>query len=360
MSMVHRDYLYQFLIEQNLQRFATGGRYQRDQPLWFYLPVLLLGCLPWTFLFPALFRIVLRSRQAATEEQRVRLFWGCSLLVSLAIFSVSSSKIAYYVLPLLPPLALLLADGLASVVAPALLHKDQRRQRSIVLLWIAAGLLMTAAAGHGASLFLEAETLREWLHGAQDADDAWKDRERLEAAQTPFITAAIGLLGLTCLLVAALWRRARPLQGVALAGAVLLVMFAALPWALSTAEGVFSVKVLAKTVEAHSRPNEPILIYGRYVRGVPFYLQRKVVLWEARHAEFGHLVKREEAQGLALQGDEEALRAFLRSGESVLVITNKDYRLENLRLCAPTEPVVLQRFSRFIIARIESGQGSSG
>ena len=48
MTLVHgKAYLDSFFIGDNVERFATS-RYNDPRPLWFYLPIVAGGMLPWT------------------------------------------------------------------------------------------------------------------------------------------------------------------------------------------------------------------------------------------------------------------------------------------------------------------------
>jgi 4-amino-4-deoxy-L-arabinose transferase-like glycosyltransferase len=99
-----------FFIHEHFERFLTKvhGRYQ---PWWYFIPVLLLGTLPWTFLsLHGAVRAWFADSAGRFAPRRLLLVW---ILVVFAFFSVSSSKLASYILPLFPALALLLGDFLA-------------------------------------------------------------------------------------------------------------------------------------------------------------------------------------------------------------------------------------------------------
>jgi 4-amino-4-deoxy-L-arabinose transferase len=100
------DYWNFFFWNEHIRRFAAEDA-QHGEPLWFYLPVLLIGCLPWSGLLPP----ALRRAWADKRDPRIGflLIW---LLLPLAFFSVSRGKLPTYMLPCLTPLALLLAHGL--------------------------------------------------------------------------------------------------------------------------------------------------------------------------------------------------------------------------------------------------------
>ena len=98
------EFIQVFLLDHNLQRFATDV-YGHDRPFYFYVPVLLLMMFPWTFLLiPAL------RRRFAKNEQLI-LMWA---LIPFVFFSLSGSKLPAYILPMAPPIALLCARELCA------------------------------------------------------------------------------------------------------------------------------------------------------------------------------------------------------------------------------------------------------
>jgi|HubBroStandDraft_5_1064220.scaffolds.fasta_scaffold49366_2 4-amino-4-deoxy-L-arabinose transferase-like glycosyltransferase len=96
-SAFWQDYFW----KQQVLRFFSP-ELQHGQPFWFYLPVILLGLFPWTPLVALIFR------RKTFDDVRVR-FLLAWLLFALVFFSASRNKLPGYVLPLLPPLAIVLA-----------------------------------------------------------------------------------------------------------------------------------------------------------------------------------------------------------------------------------------------------------
>jgi len=95
-----------------VQRFGSNS-HGRSQPWWFFLPVLLLGLMPWTFLLPGMARrLWQRYRSRAVAPQHLFLLgWA---FIPLLILSCSGSKLLTYVLPLLPAFAIAAAAFLQS------------------------------------------------------------------------------------------------------------------------------------------------------------------------------------------------------------------------------------------------------
>jgi 4-amino-4-deoxy-L-arabinose transferase-like glycosyltransferase len=90
-----------FLLNHNLQRF-TSTIHSHPGPVYYYLPILLAGLFPWTgFALPAITGLAPRS----SRRDLFVLLW---LVLPLAFFSLAGSKLPGYILPCLPPLALLM------------------------------------------------------------------------------------------------------------------------------------------------------------------------------------------------------------------------------------------------------------
>jgi 4-amino-4-deoxy-L-arabinose transferase-like glycosyltransferase len=88
-----------FFINQNLERFATTI-HGHGRPFYFFLPVLLLLTFPWTFM------LISALRRTFGKNEHVLLWWA---IVPFVFFSFSGSKLPGYILPMVPPIALLLS-----------------------------------------------------------------------------------------------------------------------------------------------------------------------------------------------------------------------------------------------------------
>lgn len=103
-----------FLIEHNFKRYLTP-EFQHVQPLWFYVPVLLIAVLPWTalFLWSMVHRPIhlLRTR-SAKESTALLVSWAAFCVV---FFSISQSKLPGYILPAIPAIGLTLTHSLTEM-----------------------------------------------------------------------------------------------------------------------------------------------------------------------------------------------------------------------------------------------------
>src|SRR5260221_153035 len=117
-SLANPEFFRFFFIHEHFERFLPR-EHDRYQPFWYFIPVLLLGILPWLVgLFPALRLAWTRSAAAGFHTQRFLLLWCAVVLV---FFSASNSKLASYILPFFPALSLLVGNYLCSAPRRVLL-----------------------------------------------------------------------------------------------------------------------------------------------------------------------------------------------------------------------------------------------
>ncbi len=107
-----KPFLEDFFWKHHFGRFLSS-ELQHGQPVWFYVPILLAGIFPWIPLLALLF-----NRQLYRDPRAQLLLawfaWG------FVFFSASRNKLPGYVLPLLPPLAVLAGIATAEVHARSL------------------------------------------------------------------------------------------------------------------------------------------------------------------------------------------------------------------------------------------------
>lgn len=105
------DFIHIFIFQHNFERYLTP-MFQHRQPFWYFVPILLLGLLPWiACLWPALQEGLQLWRQKSWSSSP-GFFFACWAIFPFLFFSFSQSKLPGYILPAIPPLALLIAVGL--------------------------------------------------------------------------------------------------------------------------------------------------------------------------------------------------------------------------------------------------------
>jgi 4-amino-4-deoxy-L-arabinose transferase-like glycosyltransferase len=109
MEQANPGYLNYFLYQQHLANFLSGAAEYKPrhiEPFYYYLPILLLGLLPWSLMLPqAIARAVKHQRNVIAGMALFLLIWIVAIFL---FFSAASSKLGTYLLPLFPAAALLL------------------------------------------------------------------------------------------------------------------------------------------------------------------------------------------------------------------------------------------------------------
>jgi 4-amino-4-deoxy-L-arabinose transferase-like glycosyltransferase len=278
-------YLQSFFVADNLERFATT-RYNDVRALWYYVPILVGGLIPWTvFALVVPWRIVRdvsqRRRRLTNVEWRL-LIWT---LAPLLLFTASIGKQPRYILPVLPPIAMMVGAGIASRIAAALHDRAARLELTIATLGTAA---MFAAM---AMLFYRARILFVSAYPA--------------VTSTGIGVVIVAALVLTVTAVRRSWNWLPVLMPVSAALLLLTLQFGAFAGKRPEA-----VERIAALIHANRFGGESIGEYETFVRNLPFYTRLKQV---------------------PVTDDAGAL-AFLNSTDRVfLVVNRRDYaRLKTL------------------------------
>jgi 4-amino-4-deoxy-L-arabinose transferase-like glycosyltransferase len=105
-----------FLGYELVERFASTT-HGRSKPWWFFIPILVIGAIPWTGFLPGLAR---RAVEKIREKKMGPVGWflGSSVVIPFVVVSCSGSKLLTYILPIYPALALGLAIWLSGKVCP--------------------------------------------------------------------------------------------------------------------------------------------------------------------------------------------------------------------------------------------------
>ena len=123
-TQVVPEYLHYVLVTETAARMATD-ELQRTGPPWYFLPYLIGGALPWSLVAIFSWRSL---------KRRDLLFLGLWIAIPLVFFSISQSKRPQYVLPLMPPLALMIAR----------IWEEARTRAAAIVFAIFGGILLAA------------------------------------------------------------------------------------------------------------------------------------------------------------------------------------------------------------------------
>ena len=263
-----------FFVHEHFRRFAEAG-HQRPGAWWYYVPILLLGLMPWT---PAFLREAmnwLRRPRRLAAGFSPEAFCAAWIGVILVFFSASQSKLPAYILPAFPAIALALASRLRFEAAGS-------------LQWSAWGTLLA-----GAALTVVVALLPQSSTFAALGDEA--------AAQTGWLFAAAGALAAAG--AAAVWsvRARRTAVSLAILAAGSLASWNLLFQFLHGVDDRFSSEQLIEALTADRKPFHPELPFysvAQFDTSVPFYLGRTVTLVGTR-GELGPGIDAEPGKAIA-------------------------------------------------------------
>jgi 4-amino-4-deoxy-L-arabinose transferase-like glycosyltransferase len=238
-----------FFVHEQFSRFLTRV-HMRYQPDWFFVPVLLLGYMPWTPLLPWIAKRSWIDSRGGDGASLVLAIWAVFCFV---FFSLSQSKLIPYILPLFPALSLLAGRSLANL---------ERRPLQRALL-MAAALWATVSAA----------VLWIWHAPAMMARLNLPSGPVVPTIAASFLLAAAVTAGASWL---ALRRGALAATAVATLGSLLLVSTL-----LSTADQLPEQRhnralVTAAAAELHK--GTAFYCVDAYEQSIPFYLGRTCTL----------------------------------------------------------------------------------
>jgi len=248
-TMTHgADYLRQFFVGENVDRFATS-----QYNLWrghHYVPIIVGGLLPWSvfgLLWLRPIAEIVGGRRSLTASQRRLICWAVGPLV---FFMISIGSQPRYILPCLVPLAVLLARSIVSRVTTPTPRRDWALTGATTL----AGLVIIFTG----LLILRAAPL------LVAANSAWSPTGPLSIALAGCVVVLSGLVGP---------RRWVPVV-VAAAAALCVVTVERSVLASGRPE---PVEVLAATARAHG-VTAPMCACGALARSLTFYTHVKTYL----------------------------------------------------------------------------------
>ncbi len=254
------DFLRVFLWQHNFERYVTPI-FEHRQPFWYFGPIALLALLPWTVLLWPVAQEGLRLLREKSWTNSPGFFFACWAIVPVVFFSLSQSKLPGYVLPAIPPLALL-----CSIAAVRALNRSLRVNAVLAGILAATWILLVGAGFHG---------VRRLVGGNFSAGD------------TPAHIAFIRSLPLAGVIFAALimiavsfFRRplvAIPMLAFCLAANVEIVSLAELP----TFDAFYSARPHAEFMRNDQRPDR-IFTYQlsrSWTYGLAFYFRRELPEW---------------------------------------------------------------------------------
>ena len=285
-----------YLWKEHLLR-AAGA--EHAEPLYWFVPWLLGGLLPWTpFAIAAVptWRIAFGERSAEGRVVHFLLVWALTVFV---VFSLARGKLATYILPMFPPLAVLIGNFLDRIA------HGRASSRSPTLAFGAAGFVLLiggVAASVGASIVFTG----------------------LGAAALTLLLAAVLAGGVATIL----WRGTRSRKPLAALLFGTLSLYAGLATAAPGLCRSFTAHPLIAVVGRHLAAGDSYALWGAYLPSAAFYLERPPLLVGTRpELRFGTSV----AGSSTIVRDLGELKARMTDGRIYVFTDNRAKRERELR-----------------------------
>jgi 4-amino-4-deoxy-L-arabinose transferase-like glycosyltransferase len=255
----HPEFPHYAFVRETFERVATG-RMARSGPIWYFIPLLVGGALPWALLplFDA--RRLPDAWRERTGGGRTRVYLHLWVLVPLVLFSLSQSKRAGYILPVIPAVALLAA-----------LHFHEAPNARRRLGWLAG----TLSAGAGLVLLVASGSIAGRIRNAPGLADALRDTG-------PWL--GIGLAATAALTA---WASARRSRTALLAGLALIpiVSLIGAQRALEALGEERSARSLAAEIRAAGPSTPRVVGIEAMPHSLAFYLRAPILVSTATAGE---------------------------------------------------------------------------
>ena len=164
--MIHlreSDFWNYFFWTEHIQRFMSSDP-QHPEPLWFLLPNILWGALPWIVLFPA---AVAGLARRFPRDPLLR-YTTCWLLFSFLLFSISRGKLMTYIVPCYPPLIIIISLGIFEYFARGKkkMFNGGAIILGVILIMLSAGQIFSQVIGFPVQRFFNRSENWKWIIAA--------------------------------------------------------------------------------------------------------------------------------------------------------------------------------------------------
>lgn len=242
---------YYFVVQQ-FERYLTAD-FNGHHGLWFYPAVILVGILPWTGYFLGAFFSESRNILQKKAPPLITFLWTWVWFI-LIFFSIPSSKLVGYILPVFPPIALITALYFNAS------QNQPNRHFSIVHGLTLATLILAVIA---LALFL--------------AQASGSEAPLIQA----YLTIPLLIISLAALLLVFSWRPMRPLWIFNLILCTTLALDLSVLYGISQLHSTLPIRstlALTKTLRTFYQPGDRVLCFDTYYQDIPIYLGKTVTL----------------------------------------------------------------------------------
>jgi 4-amino-4-deoxy-L-arabinose transferase-like glycosyltransferase len=245
------EFFHFYFVREHFQRYLTKVHHHY-KPAWFYVPILIGGMFPWSvFLLQAVRHAVPPNFWKERKNYKSEIFLLLWVLIIFLFFSASSSKLIPYLLPVLPPCAIILGKYLSERWYNT---RSKEFSAGLIILALMASLLL-----------LVFPYLTRYRPGS------------IPTAFVPYagIGCAILLFGIVATSMA--------VRKVGIRGAVIAIAGTTLLFLVVINSGAQyadnrSLKPLALAIKPILRPGDEVAHYRNYYQDLPVYLERRMTI----------------------------------------------------------------------------------
>ncbi|MBZ5587167.1 MAG: glycosyltransferase family 39 protein [Acidobacteriia bacterium] len=305
-----RAFTWEFLVHDNWHRILAAEHSNFDNQ-YFYPAVIIVGMFPWTPLLAFLGTGWRKHRELAT-------FLAMWFLAVYVIFAIAHSKLASYILPLFPAIAIAMAISLQSFA---------RTRRRVVA---AAVLFVLFGAGLVAAPFLAKGPLAA------------------ELRPVLLVIAAFGVVQIACGALLAL-RRLGPVIVLNAAGFLGVILAGALSLPASAVAG-FTDADISAIAAANGLSGQTVVASKLYARGVHFHSGNPIAVMDTRPNPFW------SPHPIEVLWQDEQIRAFFDGRDKVLCVIRPGdvQRLNRLFAGARTQKPLSDKFDRVVVLSVKN------
>lgn len=252
------QFLHFFFVDQQVSRFLTKGDFNNKTAMWFYVPIVLAGILPWSvFIIQATWQ-KLKAIASNRQQHASELFLVLWFFLIFIFFSIPKSKTVGYILPIFPAIALLIGTYL-----DRMWNETKKRGIKIGLIsYCVLSALLTV--GFILAPFIQPEAIKPEL--------------------VKYIDMMAMIFAVSGAIVLYFLKKKKEISTFVttlfVTGVTFLLVFAASIGNINQK----SIKPLAMLIKPHLSANDEVVTYFKYYQDLPIYLERRITIvadWNA-------------------------------------------------------------------------------
>jgi 4-amino-4-deoxy-L-arabinose transferase-like glycosyltransferase len=293
-ALKNHHFLWFYFVHEHMLRYTTTI-HRRFQPFWFFVPIVVGGFFPWS---PFCWELLRKPPQETASDPSLKRFLGIWVVFIFLFYSLSSSKLIPYILPIFFPLAILVGQRIFALLRENKPPSTLSWGSYVVLaLLIGAGLLGARFSG----VLIE----------PQGFPTSWH------------LSVLVSLITFV-LWTSAFWvyrthKRPRSLfLGVGVNTLILICLVAVTD---PFVQKVIPPQKVAHFIRTQTSPETVVAVIGRYPQDLPVYLDRtiKVVNWRGE-LEFGQSISPQKQVLL----NQKQLQSLWQREKNVVILIPKD------------------------------------